>query len=712
MLRSAVVVSSWLLVLVAAVYAMTHMNPGVDTWISIAGGQHILAHGVGDRDPFSFNSRPPAEGPMAAVLPAGWINQNWLTHVVLAAMANTWGLDALVAWKLIVYLGVGALLVVCGRLRAAPWPAASVAATAALAAGRDFFEIRAQDLTNLLLALLLCLLVIGTRGRAWVLWLTVPLCALWANLHGGFIVGLLVLGLYVGTEALTGRFLPHLSSITPDRVSTVAVTLAIGLLATVMASPFRLANITHTFEVTVSEDASGWQEIAEWRPLMAEGPGDPTVFLFLVGATAAAMAAALGGRARRPVSPRSASGDTAPLPDRDVWSIALLVVLTAMAFQSRRFLPLAAIAAAPVLAESLGYCGSLPMIRRMLPKPRWVAVGASVVLTTVAVSTGSWLGLRAAQTYVGPWPASAAGASVFDRMTHSYRRADGLCRFLELNAVSGRLWTPWDEAGFIMACQKTDDAAGDLPVKVFIDGRAQAAYDLRVSEAYSQLRHGGPECREILESGRSLTPEVDAACREWVLETLDAWGVTMVHENPEGMGLPLFRAVSTSKDWSLVYADAVHTLFTRSDSLPGGSLDNHGGGLHFPDQLSRRITLAERLVAQRRDLGTASAEAREALSQSPGARTMALMINTGILSGDLAGARARCETYLNDLVEHWSAYEGRDGFGARLVAAETALGFLQRAAAASEDTASVSTLRRLDRRIRQARDEIDRQILW
>jgi len=32
----------------------------VDTFISLAGGRHILAHGVNDVDPFSFDSRPSA----------------------------------------------------------------------------------------------------------------------------------------------------------------------------------------------------------------------------------------------------------------------------------------------------------------------------------------------------------------------------------------------------------------------------------------------------------------------------------------------------------------------------------------------------------------------------------------------------------------------------------------------------------------------------
>lgn len=56
--------SGWLvlpfavLAVVSALYAATAMVQAPDTWIGLAGGRQIAAHGVNDTDPFSFNSRP------------------------------------------------------------------------------------------------------------------------------------------------------------------------------------------------------------------------------------------------------------------------------------------------------------------------------------------------------------------------------------------------------------------------------------------------------------------------------------------------------------------------------------------------------------------------------------------------------------------------------------------------------------------------------
>jgi hypothetical protein len=49
---------------------------------------------------------------------------------------------------------------------------------------------------DVLLAALLVKLARESYGRRAPLWLAVPMLALWANLHGGFFVGLAAMGLY------------------------------------------------------------------------------------------------------------------------------------------------------------------------------------------------------------------------------------------------------------------------------------------------------------------------------------------------------------------------------------------------------------------------------------------------------------------------------------------------------------------------------------
>src|SRR4030042_4905481 len=93
----------WLAMLIFAFHASTHMVGAGDTWVAMACGRHFINHGVNTVEPFSENSHK--AGPtkeeiktwpnwaqgiadkvgMRAVKywhPTGWVNQNWLTHVI------------------------------------------------------------------------------------------------------------------------------------------------------------------------------------------------------------------------------------------------------------------------------------------------------------------------------------------------------------------------------------------------------------------------------------------------------------------------------------------------------------------------------------------------------------------------------------------------------------------------------------------------------
>ena len=49
----------WALLLAVVLgWSLATMSRSVDLWISLAGGRHILAHGVGSVDPFSSASMP------------------------------------------------------------------------------------------------------------------------------------------------------------------------------------------------------------------------------------------------------------------------------------------------------------------------------------------------------------------------------------------------------------------------------------------------------------------------------------------------------------------------------------------------------------------------------------------------------------------------------------------------------------------------------
>ena len=41
---------------------------------------------------------------------------------------------------------------------------------------------------------------------------------------------------------------------------------AVSFIAMILFNPFHLTNLTHTFEISVSEHAASWRQVNEWRP--------------------------------------------------------------------------------------------------------------------------------------------------------------------------------------------------------------------------------------------------------------------------------------------------------------------------------------------------------------------------------------------------------------------------------------------------------------
>ncbi|MCJ7675989.1 MAG: hypothetical protein MUO33_12685, partial [Sedimentisphaerales bacterium] len=134
---------AWLAMLIFAIHACTHMVAAGDTWVAMACGRHFVNHGVDTVEPFSANSHKPGPTPEEIKTwpkwvqwitdkvgletvkkwhPTGWVNQNWLTHVIFYWLTTTLGseqqpyFNALVYWKFTIYI----LTIICvfytGRL--------------------------------------------------------------------------------------------------------------------------------------------------------------------------------------------------------------------------------------------------------------------------------------------------------------------------------------------------------------------------------------------------------------------------------------------------------------------------------------------------------------------------------------------------------------------------------------------------------------------
>jgi hypothetical protein len=695
-----------LILLVATLYAVSHMDQGTDTWISLAGGRDVVAHGVRAADPFSFNSRPGTTAGSGSLWtwlhPSGWINQNWLTHVVLFGLQRVGGLDALVAWKLLVYLLAAAAMVAAARIGGAGVLPSVAAAAGALVVGRDYLSMRGQDVTNLLAAVLLLVLALARRRDSRWVWALPPLFAIWGNAHGGFVYGLALLAI-----ACAGAALPAGNGSNRRRAGAVKALLLASVAAagaTVVLSPYRFANLTHPLVISVSSDASLWRVVREWRPILTNPLSSPVPFLLFAGITLLAAVTCELGAGRQVKRPVDAAGTV------------IVVASFVLAVASARFVSLACITVAPFLAAWLDGAASVAADWVSLPAERMRAlrIASDAGVWLVAVVAGSAFAVRAGRTYSGPWPQDAARTSVFDRMTHSHQRPWGPCSFLAANGVTGRMWNFWDEGGFLANCQQPDAASGSLPVQIFIDGRAQAAYDPEALRSYLDLLNGPGRSGQ---DGESLAAVTDlGTLRSWTARRLRELDVSLALIPAGSQRTAFARAAASMPGWQLVYIDAEHTLFADTGTTSGRALAERvaSGAARYPDEATAKLTAAFGLLPPRTEEDQRRAVELAELSYHAAPSSLAVLCATRAARTPAAGLKALtfCRAVADEFSSNQDRYREQAGYSVRLDAAARALEYVVTVA---RSTNQADLLRWAGSRLSACSDEQDKiaaTVIW
>ncbi len=320
-------VLGWIAMLLFAFHSSTHMVGAGDTWVAMACGRHFINHGVDTVEPFSANSHK--AGPTEEEIenwpgwartitdivgidtvrywhPTGWVNQNWLTHVIfywlthMSPVADATddytyesppgmiSFNSLVYWKIALYV----LTIICvyysGRLLGAHPALCATFACFAVFAGRSFYDIRPAGFSNLLVAVYLLILLLATYRHILFIWLLVPAVVFWCNVHGGYIYAFIMLAPFFGLHLLT-YFLPKKWGFITIGKKGLIHTAAAGFaafIASIILNPFHLTNMTHTFIISLSEHAEMWRTVNEWHPAFAwdnpVGTGFPYLILFVM----------------------------------------------------------------------------------------------------------------------------------------------------------------------------------------------------------------------------------------------------------------------------------------------------------------------------------------------------------------------------------------------------------------------------------------------
>jgi hypothetical protein len=429
------------LILVAIAIADLIRVADPDLWGHVRFGQVMLTEGhIVWRDPYSYSAPDHL-----------WLNHEWLSELVMGALYNHLNVFGLKLMK----LGCSALII--GFLAAAEGEAGAptliqfailIAAAVSIAPQIQF---RPQIFTFAMLAALIYILARDAYGRGARLWLAIPMLAVWANLHGGFIVGIAALAIYT-TVSIVQDIVDRRGASRALRLGGVTVLATLATLAT----PYGIGTWRSVLRALF--DPYTRIVIFDWQPLLhglARSHGSGAIATHLVLGLVL-MAAMLFSFILAPSK-------------NDLPMVTIAAVMSVAAFVAVRNLPVAVIAICAPLAHHL----PLALERR------WPAIrddpGATrpasrtnqailAILALIVLWRGNFFSNRL--TSVDPYPVSASA-------------------FMKAHALKGNVLAMFGWGEYLIWHLAPDS-------KVFIDGRYDTVYPKNVIEAFLLFNFNQP----------------------------------------------------------------------------------------------------------------------------------------------------------------------------------------------------------------------------
>jgi len=642
------------------------------------------------------------------VHPTGWINQNWGTHLIYYTLAKSFGSDGqynynmLIVWKFTVTF----LALICvyklGRVIGASRYLSAISAGFAMFVGRTFVDVRPAVFSNLLVPLFLLILALTVYRNIRYIWLLVPFTIFWCNVHGGYIYIFIMLVPFIGLNLLTS--IPNHRFVSLGFKGTCHVIYAsiATFILSIILNPFHLTNLTHTQIIMFSEHAASWKNVHEWHPAFEwsnrVGTGKPFLVMFIIAwvvlvfwFVARFFKPRIAGKLRRQVKKTKTEGFEWPKIDLAMLAIVALTVY--MAVRSRRFIPIAAAVGCPLIALYIEQAFKMisagsrfkkdqQLVPAVLP-PMFVNI-VVIALTVLVITLGTIWSMRFKLVYLDRWADDDKRTSIFMRMTASYMKPFEVCQFINDNKLSGHMFNHWTEGGAVSFGQNPDPETGHIPLKLFMDGRAQAAYDHKTYRLWASIKHGGPTVRRAAMAGRELTTADYVEIGKWIdqqLKPYDVWVVLMPSTQVYDPRYNIFtRGLSSTNNWRVAYLDNLQYLYVNTDTTKGKELINKviTQQAIYPDEFSKLLSTGYNLLFLNDDKASLLGFQYivKALEIDPSETSMRLLIASLKRSHLRSKAYLQIEKFLADFIANKNTYVERSGYLKRLVAARLAANYL------------------------------------
>lgn len=291
-----------------------------DMWWHLKTGAYIWQFGLPYQDPgFAYTTSSNL-----------WITHEWLTELLMIGIYQIAGLIGLALTFAALITGAFFLLyrVSDGR----PY-AAGLATLWGAAAALPFFGTRPQMINILGGAVVIYVVEQVRHGRIndkW-LWALIPLIIVWVNMHGGFLLGIAILGVYLvgeGVARLLGRSATQTLSF--NGLMTLFLVTVLSAAASLI-NPFGFQMLTYAYETTLTSEAMQ-TFIVEWH-----SPNFQTPIFWLFGSLMIGIWVVMVF-SKRPVS---------------LTELLFILGTTYAALQSKRNIPIFAIVTVPIMARHL-----------------------------------------------------------------------------------------------------------------------------------------------------------------------------------------------------------------------------------------------------------------------------------------------------------------------------------------------------------------------
>ncbi len=477
-----------------------------DLWGHVRFGQAVLREGhIIWRDPYSYS----APGHL-------WLNHEWLSELIMGAIYSHLNVFGLKLMK------VGCTALIMNFLVAAETEAGAptliqfaTLITAAVTIAPQI-QFRPQIFTFALLSALTYLLACEVYGRGGRLWLSIPMLALWANLHGGFILGIATLGLFTAVCAV--------QDIVDRRGIARALRLgaitALAIVAT-LATPYGIgawrAVLHALFDPYTRIVIMDWQPL--WSSLLKNLTAEPLSALYLELAVLL-MAAMLFSFILTP------SKDDLPL-------VVIAAVMSVAAFLAVRNLPIAVIAICAPLAHHLPLAleRRWPAIRNDPGASRPATRLNQLILAVLALLI-FWRSEFFSNylSSIDPYPVSA-------------------CAFMKEHRLKGNVLGVFAWGEYLIWHFAPES-------RVFMDGRYDTVYPKRILEIFFAFNYGQPGAEIAITRFPTdyvlIAPDIGAckfmdSRKDWRLIYSDAWSRLYARANSPAARIPGIPVAGTAR---------------------------------------------------------------------------------------------------------------------------------------------------------------------